>query len=487
MGNYQYFYNLLSNIEPSKSTKKYVSSLQSNLREYLKNNEQYKHIHVDTFVSGSFAKNIAIRPSINEDKQDVDIVVITNYNKKTSPEHILTELKDVLSNSEKYKNIRLQSKSVGIDMANYHIDIIPLIAEDDHFWIGNRENNEWVLTNPKKHIEWSTRINKENENKYKPLVKLLKWWRKNKNVEQVSLPKGILLEKIIADNIGNSKYDMENLLITTLENIVDNFKDDYISKKIIPTINDPILQENNLAENYSLEDFTVFIEQIQQDLEKIKSADFSADILKQIFGKDSAKSIEEIQEEYSLTAKSQIDCLLNEVIEKSQELTINIKEYEQKKQDLEKRETDISNRKKNIQSELDDLKYTLYIDFIQEASISLSSELIKDMGREYWIKKIETLEEINKKKQRSFWGYEHNYLAKIYKALELHQKFYNSICSMVEDNFYLSIYEVKDVIEKTPYRTTLIHSLKAAIKHDDYSSTNESFKEALKLLEKDSK
>ncbi|HEY4543462.1 MAG TPA: hypothetical protein VIG40_02360 [Tissierellaceae bacterium] len=82
MGNYQYFYNLLSNIEPSKSIKKYVSSLQSNLREYLKNSEKYKHIHVDTFVSGSFAKNIAIRPSVNEDKQDVDIVVVTNYNKK---------------------------------------------------------------------------------------------------------------------------------------------------------------------------------------------------------------------------------------------------------------------------------------------------------------------------------------------------------------------------------------------------------------------
>ncbi|PAV27810.1 nucleotidyltransferase [Virgibacillus profundi] len=487
MGNYQYFYNLLSNIEPSKSTKNYVSSLQSNLREYLKNSEQYKHKHIDTFISGSFAKNIAIRPSVNEDKQDVDIVVVTNYNKKTSPEHILTELKDVLSIREKYKNIRLQSKSVGIDMANYHIDIVPLIAEDNHFWIGNRENNEWILTNPKKHIEWSTRINTDNENKYKPLVKLLKWWRKRKNIEQVRLPKGILLEKLIADNIGNSKYDMENLLITTLENIVDNFKDDYIAKKIIPTINDPILQENNLAENYSLEDFTVFIELIQQDLEQIKSADFSVDIWKKIFGKDSAKSIEETQEEYSLTAKSQIDCLLNEVVEKSQELAINIKEYEQKKQDLEKKETDISNRKKNIQSELDDLKYTLYIDFIQEASNSLSSELIKDTGREYWIKKIETLEEINKKKRRGFRGYEHNYLATIYKALELHEKFYDSICSMVKDNFYLSIYEVKDVIEKTPYRITLINSLKAAIKHDDYSSTNKSFKEALKLLEKDRK
>src|SRR5699024_8640528 len=204
-------------------------------------------------------------------------------------------------------------------------------------WIRNRGNNEWILTNPKKHIEWSTGINKENENKYKPLAKLLKWWRKNKNVEQVRLPKGILLEKLIADNIGNSKYDMENLLITTFENIVDNFKDDYITKKIIPTIHDHILQENNLAENYSLENITVFIKLIHQDLEKIKSDDFRVGIWKQIFGKDSAKSIEEIQEEYSLTAKSQIDCLLNEVIEKSQELTINIKEYEEKKQDLEKK------------------------------------------------------------------------------------------------------------------------------------------------------
>lgn len=133
------------------------------------------------------------------------------------------------------------------------------------------------------------------------------------------------------------------------------------------------------------------------------------------------------------------------------------------------------------------MKYTLYIDFIQEASISLSSKLIKDMGREYWIKKIETLEEINRKKRRSFHGYEHSYLATIYKALELYEKFYDSICGMVKDDFYLSIFEVKDVIEKTPYRTTLIDSLKDAIKYDDYSSTNESFKEALKLLEKDKK
>lgn len=487
MGNYQFFNNLLSNIEPSKSTKNYVSALQNNLRKYLKNSELYKNKHVDTFISGSFAKNIAIRPSANEDKQDVDIIVVTNYNKKTSPEHILTELKDTLSIQEKYKNIRLQSKSVGIDMENYHIDIVPLVFDDDQFWIGDRENNEWILTNPKKHIEWSTKINSANENKYKPLVKLLKWWRKNKKVEHVKLPKGILLEKIIADNIGNAKYDMENLMITTLENIVGNYKEKYIVKEINPVINDPVLQENNLAENYTLEDFTVFIELIQQDLGRVKSVDSSEDNWRQIFGSDNAKSVEEIQEEYAMTAKSQMENLLDGVISKSKELAMSIKEYEQKKKDLEKKKADILKREQNIQSEVDDLKYTLYIDFIQEVNYELSSELIKDLGREYWIKKIETLDKINKKRNQSFRGYEHSYFSKIYKALELNEKFYDSLCNMVQNKFYLSIFEVKYLIEKTPYRSRLIECLKDAIKYDDYSDTNESFKEALELLENDRK
>ncbi|HAO6206333.1 TPA: nucleotidyltransferase, partial [Listeria monocytogenes] len=79
MGNYKYFSTLLSNIEPSKTTKSYVSSLQTNLREYLKKHDDYKSIHIDTFISGSYAKHTAIRPVSEEKKQDVDIIVITNY------------------------------------------------------------------------------------------------------------------------------------------------------------------------------------------------------------------------------------------------------------------------------------------------------------------------------------------------------------------------------------------------------------------------
>lgn len=49
------FNKFLSNIEPSPTTVSYISSIQTNLREYLTNHEEYKKIHVDMFLSGSYA------------------------------------------------------------------------------------------------------------------------------------------------------------------------------------------------------------------------------------------------------------------------------------------------------------------------------------------------------------------------------------------------------------------------------------------------
>lgn len=62
------FNKFLSNIEPSPTTVSYISSIQTNLREYLKNHEEYKKIHVDTFLSGSYAKHTSIRPVLGDKK-----------------------------------------------------------------------------------------------------------------------------------------------------------------------------------------------------------------------------------------------------------------------------------------------------------------------------------------------------------------------------------------------------------------------------------
>lgn len=73
------FDKLLSNIEPSGTTVEYISSVQNNLRDYLRKHESYRHIYIDSFLSGSYSKHTSIRPAKGDKKRDVDIVVVTRH------------------------------------------------------------------------------------------------------------------------------------------------------------------------------------------------------------------------------------------------------------------------------------------------------------------------------------------------------------------------------------------------------------------------
>ena len=54
------FDDFLSNIEPSQSTVSYISSIQTNLRDYLKTHDTYSSIYKDSFLSGSYAKHTSM-------------------------------------------------------------------------------------------------------------------------------------------------------------------------------------------------------------------------------------------------------------------------------------------------------------------------------------------------------------------------------------------------------------------------------------------
>lgn len=138
MANQQDFKSFLSNVEPSSSTVEYISSAQTNLRKYLKNHATYGSTHVDTFLSGSYAKHTSIRPVKNDRKRDVDIIVVTNHSKEDNPQIVLKELYDVLDESSTYVNARIQHHSVGIELGQISIDVVPVIADSndsDLFWL----------------------------------------------------------------------------------------------------------------------------------------------------------------------------------------------------------------------------------------------------------------------------------------------------------------------------------------------------------------
>lgn len=288
------FNKFLTNIEPGKSTIDYISSVQNNLRNYLEIHEDYKYIHKETFLSGSYAKHTSIRPVLNDKKRDVDIVVVTNYSSQDSSIEVLEKLRDTLLESDKYKTATIQSHSVGIELQGINIDVVPVIADKDDnelYYIGDSDNGSWIKTDPKGHKSWSTELNKNNNTKYKPLVKIFKWWRRTNCPDTEKYPKGITLEKIVADNLGDSSLSTEDFFIGTIQNIISAYKEDYVDKGINPVINDPSnkIENNDLLLGYKTSDFKAFINKLSEHADILNTDGTENETWRQILGTEFPK------------------------------------------------------------------------------------------------------------------------------------------------------------------------------------------------------
>ena len=278
------FESFLKDINPSKSTIDEASRLHRNLREHLRTCDSYKNTHVDTYLSGSYAKQTFIRPKKDSDSCDIDIIVETTHSIDDSPYTVLYELEKAIRERSCYKSTRIQTHSVGVDMANFHLDVVPLAKDEDGLlYIGSRTDGTWKRTDPKGHISWSTEVNQGFDNNYKPLVKIMKWWRREHCPSWVKFPKGITLEKMIADNLPEAGLNIEERVMQTMANLATAYVDELESHGV-PFIEDPAISGNNLAAKYQHSDFSQFVEKLNQHLTLLAENGTSNDTWKTILG-----------------------------------------------------------------------------------------------------------------------------------------------------------------------------------------------------------
>ena len=282
------FETFLNNIEPSKTTKEYISSVQNTLRNYLANHKKYKDIVKETFLTGSYAKHTCVRPSLYDGKPDVDIAVITKYKNTDNSKDVLNELFDVLK--EKYDKVTKQSRSIGIELSGIEIDVVPMIYKENSnlLQIGNKIDGTWIDTNPKGHLDWCTQVNKDNNNKFVRIVKIMKWWRKNNCPTTLKYPKGITLEKIIADNLADCNDKYEQIVYNTLIKIKNTFKP-YIDINVKPSVYDPGIPTNNLSDGYKFDEYKSFYNKICKHINLLESTNFSNDSWREVLGTEFPK------------------------------------------------------------------------------------------------------------------------------------------------------------------------------------------------------
>jgi predicted nucleotidyltransferase len=166
----QAFQAFLQKLELTASETKKASDQHIYMRTQL----QQRLSIADNFLSGSYARNTAIRPL-----NDIDIFVVLKetfrHDLRTSEalKTIATALGTVYPN----KTVRLQSRSVKIEFSGTGIayDVVPAFASGGGvYMIPDSDTASWIKTNPRIHMALSTQANERANKKLKPLLKAIK-------------------------------------------------------------------------------------------------------------------------------------------------------------------------------------------------------------------------------------------------------------------------------------------------------------------------
>ena len=212
--------------------------LTRNCATFLKTMMISRIITKKTFLSGSYKRDTAIRPRTKNgetNRPDVDIIVVTNHTCYDDPKEVVDLLYKTLK--KEYSDIRRQARSVGIESSKADMDVVPIIPDGTMYLIPDRKQECWISTNPPKHTTWTTETNETAGGRFKPLVKLMKWWRRE-NPTISKKPKGFVIECITAECMDYEETYYGELFVKTLEKIVEKYETDYLLGTV-PNIPDP--------------------------------------------------------------------------------------------------------------------------------------------------------------------------------------------------------------------------------------------------------
>ena len=303
-----YFRDFLAEIEPSPSYKSDQQEGHMILRKRLAEDEEFKLVHINTFLQGSYRRNTAIHPG-----KDVDIVVVTSLKPgQTTPAEANAILSACLH--KYYRDVTPQERSFCVKLSYITMDVV--IATSPHLsekfellesarrakdlneasdWtkypllIPDRNIGHWVETHPKAQIAWTSDLNAFCGGYFLPLVKMFKWWREE-TYKLPKYPKGYVLERFVGECVDKSKRDNAEGFVRLLENLQSEYSAS-ASLGVIPHLSDPGIPSHNVAHRLTAEDFRYFLEKIAAALpiarEAFKEEDLqkSAELWRRLFGK----------------------------------------------------------------------------------------------------------------------------------------------------------------------------------------------------------
>lgn len=257
------FTEFLADIEPSPSTKKESSAAHTGLRDFLRLHDTFGDRYESSFLAGSSARDTAIRPQRSNDqveRSDLDIVFETNFEERDTPDAVLNEVADVLVGGG-YELLRINKRSVRIKTWSAIIDVVPVIPSGSQHKIVDRDLGGWKLTDPRGHIDWSRDKNDAFGGRFKPLVKMQKWWRRV-NPTSSKRPKGFILEVLTALHAPRDETHYGEAFAQLMENVYATYGRD-VETGFKPYIEDPCIPGSDILSKVADGAWQSFIDKVR--------------------------------------------------------------------------------------------------------------------------------------------------------------------------------------------------------------------------------
>lgn len=173
------FRTLRHNLEITDLQEQTVSTRQANIRDALVNDFKI----LDTFLTGSYRRQTMIAP-LKEADVDIFIVLDPKYFVSNGKGRLLENVRQsLLKTYSKTPKIRPDGHAVTITFSDFKVDVVPgFHRKGGGYLIPDTEQNIWVSTDPKRHVEiWSV-ANKAHNGDLVPLIKMMKGWNKSRNL-----------------------------------------------------------------------------------------------------------------------------------------------------------------------------------------------------------------------------------------------------------------------------------------------------------------
>lgn len=270
------FDKFLTNIEPDEKTTADAIREHEEVRKWLAEHSDFKKIHVETFLAGSYRRKTSVTPI-----KDVDIVVICSMDAySASPRPLLDRLHRALAGNKRYKpRATPRRRSIQIELARVDLDVVPTVAPkgtDAPLLIPDRDVQRWFPTNPKGHIEWTQKLNAATKQsdadrgRFVPLVKMARWWRQEQ-LKGKRHPKGHMIELSAGYYHDASARDWADVFISWLDRAVTGLAGSRQSGKV-PQFPDPGLPGEFIKTGMEWADFQLFYDRLAWSLPVAKRA-----------------------------------------------------------------------------------------------------------------------------------------------------------------------------------------------------------------------